>query len=123
MKKTETINCPVKLCNLNYLHSIMHGNTQIITEMVNIIIEQVPFELNSIKRGIKNSDFEMIKSNAHTMKTSVSIMGVTKVLPVLRLIEELAQDEELERIKKQNKILNFVCKKAVAELKMQTVTN
>jgi hypothetical protein len=50
-------------------------------------------------------------------------MGVTKVLPVLRLIEELAQAEELERIKKQNKILNFVCKKAVAELKMQSATN
>ncbi|MDD5184928.1 MAG: Hpt domain-containing protein [Paludibacter sp.] len=107
------------ICDLSYLTAIMSGRKNLINEMIDLIIYQVPLELESIGNGIKSLDFEMIKRSAHTMKSSISFMGIPVLMPVLLQIEELAFNEDMVKIKKQFMKLNLICKKAVNELKTQ----
>jgi HPt (histidine-containing phosphotransfer) domain-containing protein len=108
-----------KVCNLEYLHQMLNGKKPLIKEMIDIILLQVPAELKSMNLAIENNDYLSIGNFAHIMQTSVSIMGVSTLSPVLRNIEDSANKKDIEKIKKEKKKLNIVCMQAFSELKVQ----
>ena len=57
---------------------------------MDVFLEQVPEELTSIEKAITQMDYAVIKSFSHTMKSSVSIMGITVLSPILQEMEGLA---------------------------------
>src|SRR3989304_434888 len=95
-----------KVCDLNYLTETMGGKKQLIKEIMDVFLKQIPQELTLINEAIVKADFTTIKNVAHTMKSSVSIMGISVLTPVLQEMEDLGGGAAgIEKIKQLNQKL------------------
>lgn len=113
-KNTET------LCNLNYLSEMVGGKNHLITGIIDAFLKQIPEELAVIKDGIEKGNYATIKNFAHTMKSSVSIMGITILTPILLEMENLGGSAtDMGKIKELNQNLISICKKALAEIESE----
>ena len=124
MIKSESVN----VCNLSYLSEMMGEKKSLIKEIIDVFLIQVPEELQSINQAITKTDYATIKNVAHTMKSSVSIMGISVLTPVLQEMEDLgamAADgsttltTNIEKIKELNQKLNLICKQAMEEIEKE----
>lgn len=116
-----------KICNdsgkytnvsdLNYLNETMGRKKHLIKEIIDVFLEQIPEELESINIAITKIDYPIIKNLAHSMKSSVSIMGISILAPILQEMEDLGgQTINIEKIMELNYQLNVICKKAIEEI-------
>ncbi|MHB8260930.1 MAG: Hpt domain-containing protein [Bacteroidia bacterium] len=108
------------VCNLNYLSETMGGKKSLIKEIMNVFLKQVPEELQFINDAITKTDYKTIKSYAHTMKSTVSIMGISTLTPILQKMEDLgARAADIEEIIEMNKKLTAICKQAMEEIERE----
>lgn len=118
MINTETNNNMTIVCNLNYLSGLMGGKEHLIKKIMDTFLIQVKEELTSINNAILKKDYATIKNLAHTMKSTISIMGISVLHPILQEMEDLGKNSTaLERIIALNKQLNLICKQAFEEIK------
>src|ERR1035437_6760875 len=100
MIKNETETSVKNVCDLSYLSEMVGGKKQLIKEIMDVFLKQVPEELQSINDAVLKTDYAVIKRYAHTMKSTVSIMGISMLTPVLQEMEDLgATATRLEGIK------------------------
>ncbi len=124
MQNNETENNAIQknsfegnVCDLTYLNETMSGKKPLIREIMDIFLTQIPEELQFIKEGIMKENYAMIKKYSHTMKSSVSIMGITLLNPILREMEDLGTAaKDIEKIKQLNNSLNLICEQALNEI-------
>ncbi|HXB40749.1 MAG TPA: Hpt domain-containing protein [Bacteroidia bacterium] len=108
------------VCDLKYLNDMMGGKNHLIKGIIDAFLTQVPEELQAIDNAITKTNFVGIKSFAHTMKSSVSIMGITILAPILQEMENLAAKAiDMEKIKVLYSQLLIICKKAMAEIESE----
>lgn len=108
------------VCNFNYLSEMVNGKKNLITEIMDTFLKQIPQELQSINDAILKKDYPLIKSLAHKMKSSVSIMGISSLTPVLQEMMDLGEKaSDIEKIEKLNQKLNLICKKAIKEIEKE----
>lgn len=108
------------ICDLRYLTEMMGWKKPLIKGVIDAFLKQIPEELLSIHNAILKIDYATIRSFAHTMKSSVSIMGVSSIVPVLQKMEDLAtKATDIERIKELNQTLNSICNKAMEEIERE----
>ena len=120
MLKDESEMKNENVCNLNYLSDTMGGKKSLIKEIMDVFIKQVPEELQFINDAITKTDYKTIKSYAHTMKSTVSIMGISILIPILQKMEDLgARAADMEQIKELNKELTAICKQAIEEIERE----
>lgn len=115
-------------CDLTYLSEMTGGKKQLIKEIIDVFLQQVPNELKSINDAILTTDFITIKNFAHTMKSSVSIMGISSLSPILNEMEELSKQAidssisiatSIKKIKQLNEQLNSIAKQAIEEIESE----
>jgi HPt (histidine-containing phosphotransfer) domain-containing protein len=105
------------VCDLKYLTDMMGGKKHLIKGIMDAFITQIPEELNSINEAIVKTNYPSIKSFAHTMKSSVSIMGISMLTPVLQEMEALALAAiNIEKLKELNQELTLICHLAMEEV-------
>jgi len=106
-----------KICNLSYLSKTVNGKKHLIIEIIDVFLKQVSEELQSINDAIDKTDYASIKNLTHTMQSSVFIMGIAVLAPVLQEMENLgASTLNIEKIKDLNNKLNLICKQAIVEI-------
>jgi len=109
-----------KLIDLNYLKEIMDGKKELILGMIDTFLSQLPEELLGINNAVRKSEYSVIKKLAHTMISSVSIMGVSILVPVLKEMEELgSQALDMAKINELNLKLNFLSQQVIEEIKSE----
>lgn len=109
-----------KVSNLNYLSEMMGGNKKLIREILDVFLKQAPEELSKLNIAVAKTDYVTIKNFSHTMKSSVSIMGISVLADVLKQMEELAlSGTNIEKIKPLNDKLNSICLQAIQEIEME----
>ena len=125
MTNTNSENSLEKVCNYRYLLAMTGGKEQAIKDITDTFLSQISEELKSINDAILKSDYVVIKSIAHTMQSTVTIMGIAVLAPVLREMESLSASasgstplltSSVEKIKSLNEILNVICKQAIDEI-------
>jgi HPt (histidine-containing phosphotransfer) domain-containing protein len=105
------------ICDLNYLSEMLGARKPLIKGIMDTFLEQIPVELSSMDEAVAIGDYQSVKRYAHSMKSSVSILGITILSPVLSEMESLGlAGTGIERIKELNVTLHWVCKEAIAEL-------
>lgn len=105
------------VCNFGYLSETVGGNTKSMSEIMEIFLSQIPEDLKRIAEAIKAMNYTVVKSITHTMKSSVSIMGISILEPILHEMEELASTKtDITRIQQLNQQLNSICNKAINEI-------
>jgi len=74
----------------------------------------------ALKPSTKSPSGEPIKKVAHVMRSSISIMGISTLVPILQEMENLGEKaEDIEKIKKLNQKLNTICKQALEEIEKE----
>ena len=109
-----------KVSDLRYLTEMMGGKKHLIRGILDLFLTQVPEELNSINDAISKTDYAIIKNFSHTMKSSVSMLGISILAPILQEMENLgANATDIEKIKVLNKEVNLICKRAFEEVERE----
>jgi HPt (histidine-containing phosphotransfer) domain-containing protein len=122
MTTNDTEKICTKVCNLNYLDEMMGGKKKLIKEIIDVFLVQIPEELAAIKNGILKNDYELIRNFSHTMKSSVSIMGITLLNPVLQEMEVLATEHgDIEKIRELDMRLNAICELVIEEIEKEKI--
>jgi HPt (histidine-containing phosphotransfer) domain-containing protein len=99
---------------------MMSNKKPLIGGIMDSFLQQIPEELQSINDAIAKTDYAIIKSFAHTMKSSVSIMGIATLIPVLKEMEDLGKAAtDIEKIKELNIQLNLICEQAIKEIEKE----
>ncbi len=81
-----------KYVNLDYLKSMAGDNEDLIGEMVEIFVSQIP-EFNEIFDDLyKNEDWYNLGMQAHKAKSSVAIMGMDDLAAMLKEFELMAKE-------------------------------
>ncbi len=106
-----------KCTDMGYLNSLTKSNPKLMTEMINVYLNQTPVLINSIKKSWLNQDLDTLKSAVHKLIPSFKIVGIDKKY------EEIARKigDEFLIAKCQNWVLELenVCLQAVEELKIE----
>jgi HPt (histidine-containing phosphotransfer) domain-containing protein len=107
-----------KICNLNYLTELSHGNTAFVKEMIRIFLAEIPGEIQTLEKGIKENNYEDIQQAAHKLKSTIPFVGLNFIIEKeLVEIEELAtKRSEIEKIRLLFSQVKEMCAKASEEL-------
>ncbi|HBX49608.1 MAG: hypothetical protein A2275_09800 [Bacteroidetes bacterium RIFOXYA12_FULL_35_11] len=106
-----------KVTDLTYLIEMTGGKKHLILEIIYTFLEQIADEIKSMNDAISTANYATIKSYAHTMKSTVSVMGISIIIPVLKEMENLgAKAENIEKIKELKMEIDLICKQAILEI-------
>ena len=108
------------VCDLGYLSETMNGEKHLVREIMDVFLMQIHVELRSINDAVAKTNYAIIKNFAHTMQSSVSMMGISILVPVLREMETLgASATDIKKIRELNTKLNLICNQAIEELEKE----
>lgn len=68
-----------KEVDLTYLESIADGDKEIIEELINIFIDQIPEFTEGLRNGLEQKDWRALAGIAHKAKSSVVSMGMNNL--------------------------------------------
>ncbi len=108
-----------KIVDLSYVKGMASGNMDLIKEMIDIFISQVPEFLEDMKTYHDKKDWYNLGLVAHKAKSSVAVMGMERQAAALKNLEMLAKEEK--DVDKYIDIINIFkedCQKAIQELEI-----
>lgn len=107
-----------KITDLNCLISLADGNKGFVTEMIRTFIAENPKEVNDLEKGISEENFDLIRSSAHRMKSTIPFVGIDMIIgPEISKIEKLAKEySDLQKIETLFVKVKDICTKAALEL-------
>lgn len=97
---------------LKHLTKVMNGNKKGMLEMIDIFLKQLPDSTHKMEVAVNNRDWQQVHFEAHKVKSTIGIIGLSELLPVILSINENTRElKYLETIpnlfaqfKKQGKI-------------------
>lgn len=89
----------LKPIDFNHLDGIVNGDENFKKELVKIFLEQIPEFMKNMKKFLENEKPENLAREAHTAKSSAMIFGMTHAGKLLKDIQLLAENKNLEEIK------------------------
>lgn len=124
MIKSEYKKSTENICNFRYLIEMTGGKKHLIKGILDVFLKQINEELICMNDAVNKIDYSAIKRYAHAMKSSVSVMGVSILTPVLLEMENLATVTDgsiplatsIEKIKELNQKLNVICRQVIDEI-------
>lgn len=78
--------------DLTYLETLADGNNELIIELMQIFIEQVPEFIEEMNTHYNNKDWDALSAIAHKSKSSIDIMGLKDLQVKLKNLEVNAKD-------------------------------
>jgi len=81
-----------KLINLEYLKTMSGNDPGIIKEMIDVFIGQIPDFVKEMQELYDKGDWTNLALLAHKTKSSVAIMGMNKLVDMLKEFELLARE-------------------------------
>lgn len=105
-----------RVINLTYMKEISGGDAQYEKMVTEQFLDLIPAELNALESATTNKNFTELKRTAHSMKTSVSIMGLVSLLD--EDLDDL-ENGELSESEIQQKVdhVTSICQQALIEAK------
>ncbi|HDJ33978.1 MAG TPA: Hpt domain-containing protein [Bacteroidetes bacterium] len=107
------------LVNLKYLEEMTGGSRELVKEMIDIFISQIPEFIEEMRKLHKKNDWHSLGLLAHKAKSSVAIMGMEEQAAKLKKLEQLTKEEK-ETGQYENYINQFEknCLRAIEELQL-----
>ncbi len=107
------------LLDLSQIRKLSGNDRKFEVQVLDIFIKDTPIALQKIEEGIQEKNYPTIKISAHTLQSSVNLLGMkNKLGTVLVDIEDKAKLEEpLSIISGLFEGLNSTCNKAISEAK------
>jgi CheY-like chemotaxis protein len=121
--KTQVLSPVHQLYNLDYLRSVSGNNEEFIREMVLTFTQTIPPLLVEMKQALKESDWPKLARQAHQIKPSFTLMGLTELRSNILFIEENSKaSTKLDQIPEA--VMNFIfqCETVIPELSREVVS-
>ncbi|MGF2414788.1 MAG: response regulator, partial [Ferruginibacter sp.] len=100
---TATITVTEKICNLSYLITSTRGNKIMLNNIIKIFMQQIPEELAALAEAIEKTKYTNISDIAHKLKSSIAVLGIAVLKPLLDEMEQLGNIAlGIEKIKQLN---------------------
>lgn len=80
--------------DLDYLDKMSGGNFEMIKELANLFIKEVPIMVENMQEVINANDWDALRSLAHKAKSTLSIFGMQKLANDMDMWEKLAKRGE-----------------------------
>lgn len=85
--------------DFNHLDGIVNGDENFKKELVKIFLEQIPEFMKNMKNFLDNDKPENLAREAHTAKSSAMIFGMNNAGKLLKDIQFLAENKNLQATK------------------------
>ena len=83
--------------DLSYLESMSMGSQEMVNEMIQIFLEQIPEFAEGLPDLLNKKDYTALGALAHKAKSSVAVMGMDNLATVLKDLENKAKvGEDIE---------------------------
>ncbi|HVG14182.1 MAG TPA: Hpt domain-containing protein [Chitinophagaceae bacterium] len=107
----------MKYVNLDYLHELSGNDTDFEKVMMEQFVQQTPEELQALENAIGSNDLLSAKKVAHSLKSTVSYMGLAPELhPPLESIEKAAVSGNAVNVQADFNHIKTVTSEAVKEI-------
>lgn len=74
----------------------VEGDEALLWELVQVFLEEVPGQLNSIQQGLAAADFEVIERTAHTLKGELVYLGLAETAEKAKALEQQGRERNLQ---------------------------
>ncbi len=82
--------------DMNYLWEASQGEQEHVQQLAQVFLEHLPKELTALQLAFDHQDFSKVQRIAHSMRSTVGYIGLSKSLGILlRQLEECARDQEI----------------------------
>ena len=111
-----------QLYNLDYLRSVSGNNEEFIREMVLTFTQTIPPLLVEMKQALSDSDWPKLARQAHQIKPSFTLMGLTELRSNILFIEENSKaSTKLDEI--PNAVMMFInqCESVIPQLSREVI--
>ena len=105
--------------NLHYLKTITEGNKEILREMIEMFINQVPEFIENFKKYYDNKQYSALGKEAHKAKSSLQIMGMSELEKEMKTFQLKAiEGAQIESYPLHINHFETQCLTAIEELKI-----
>lgn len=103
---------------LDYLHQLSGNDKDFEKEILQQFSKQAPEELSQLEKSIHEKDFDAVRRTAHSLKSTVGYVGLSKELqPYLDQIEKDAITQNEANFQSNYKPVKLKCEQALSEVK------
>ncbi|WP_020526425.1 Hpt domain-containing protein [Flexithrix dorotheae] len=112
------MNLTSNLTSFSYLSEFSENDTGFMREMVDVFIEETPREIQKLQFALSKKDWKTIGSIAHSLKTSVRLMGMEEIHVDVEELEIMGKSKQnVKLIPERTAKIIKICEEAVVELK------
>ncbi len=83
----------MSLVSLQYLEKVAYGDTSFIEETVKTFLVHTPLEIKHLRAALAAADHVQLAHRAHSLKTALRMMGMTRTAELCAHLEEEAKGE------------------------------
>ena len=80
--------------DLTYLEDITSGESEIMIEMIDLMLDETPKHIENLKKAYAEKDWNALGSEAHKLKPMFLYIGLTKLNEVSQKLESCGKNEE-----------------------------
>jgi signal transduction histidine kinase/DNA-binding NarL/FixJ family response regulator len=107
------------IINLEFLASAMRGKKKLISDTLDIVITQLPGDMDTLKQAVSDEDHLNTGRCAHRIKSTVSLMGMIKMAALLEEMERIAVTGNTGQIKSLHQQAYAAYEAGMKELKRE----
>lgn len=109
-----------KLVDLGYLKKISHNDSEFVSRMISVFLNQSPVLLESMKQFAEQRDKNALKAILHRMRPSVAFMGMTELeQTIVKLENQLNEDGDQEALLDLCDEVRQLCNEAMEQLETE----
>ncbi len=106
------------LYDTQLVRQMSHGNEAFLNQILQVFIEDAAKAVEIIKLGIEEGNFETVRNQAHSLKSSIDLLNVKSLKTVIREIEQLAKDQSsMSQIEPLSQILESHISEVIVAIK------
>ena len=108
--------------NLSYLETMTGGDADMMHQMLDMLLDEIPAEMSKIKQSVAESDWQEVFQISHKLKTTLAFIGNEEMSAQVKTIEYCSRHEvELHEVPKLVEQLVALSHPVVKELKTVNV--
>ena len=109
-----------KLYDLSMVEEISGGNEEFVRQMIEVFLETVPESVELINKYYDQKDYFNLHKEAHKLKSTISTVQVPSFIDKLKLIENIAKNENgVEHLPQLIDEFNVVLPQAIDQIKLE----
>ena len=86
------------MVDLTFLKKFTKGDSQKMKRYITLYLNVAPKTFDEMQNNLKNSDWEQLRINAHSLKPQAEFMGILSLKEELIRIEEAVKSNDLDGI-------------------------